>query len=40
MSGDWLLPRAEYFAKWLLGGERTPVDVMELNNEVEQSGGR
>jgi len=34
----WL--RAEYFAKWLLGDERTAIDVMELNNEAAQSGGR
>ena len=31
--------RAEYFAKWLLGDERTAADIMELNNEKEQSGG-
>jgi len=39
MSDYWFWLRAEYFAKHLLGDERTAVDIMELNNEREQSGG-
>jgi len=39
MSDYWFWLRAEYFSKWLLGDERTAVDVMELNNETEQNGG-
>ena len=40
MSNYWFWLRAEYFAKHLLGDERTAADIMELNNEREQSGGR
>jgi dipeptidyl aminopeptidase/acylaminoacyl peptidase len=35
----WFWLRAEYFAKWLLGDERTAVDIAELNNEKEQTAG-
>ncbi|NJD19899.1 MAG: S9 family peptidase, partial [Gemmatimonadetes bacterium] len=35
----WFWLRAEYFAKWLLGDERTAIDIMELNNEKEQTAG-
>jgi dipeptidyl-peptidase 4 len=37
MSNYWFWLRAEYFAKHLLGDYRTAVDIMELNNEREQS---
>jgi len=37
MSDYWFWLRAEYFAKYLLGDERTAADVVELNNEREQS---
>jgi hypothetical protein len=40
MGDYWFWLRAEYFAKHLLGDERKAVDIMELNNEREQSGGR
>ena len=41
MGNYWFWPRAEYFAKHLLGDERTAADITELNNEQEQSrGGR
>ncbi len=40
MGNYWFWLRAEYFAKHLLGDERTAADVMELNNFVEQSSGR
>ncbi len=40
MGNYWFWLRAEYFAKHLLGDERTAADIMELNNFVEQSGGR
>ncbi len=36
----WFWLRAEYFAQHLLGDDRKAVDIMELNNEQEQSGGR
>jgi dipeptidyl aminopeptidase/acylaminoacyl peptidase len=39
MSDYWFWLRAEYFAKHLLGDERTAVDIAELNNEREQTGG-
>jgi hypothetical protein len=35
MSDYWFWLRAEYFAKWLLGDERTAVDIAELNNEKD-----
>ncbi len=40
MGNYWFWLRAEFFAKHLLGDERKAADVMELNNFVEQSGGR
>jgi len=40
MSNYWFWLRAEYFAKHLLGDYRTAADIMELNNEREQTGGR
>jgi dipeptidyl-peptidase-4 len=40
MGNYWFWLRAEYFAKHLLGDERTAADIMELNNVQEQSGGR
>jgi len=40
MSDYWFWLRAEYFAQWLLGAERTGVDVIELNNARPQGGGR
>jgi len=40
MSDYWFWLRAEYFARHLLGAERTDADVMELNNERPQAGGR
>jgi len=40
MGNFWFWLRAEYFAKHLLGDERTAADIDELNNEQEQSGGR
>jgi dipeptidyl aminopeptidase/acylaminoacyl peptidase len=40
-SGDyWYWLRAEYFAKHLLGDERTAPDITELNLEREQTGRR
>lgn len=39
MSDYWFWLRAEYFAKHLLGDERTAADITELNNEKEQTGG-
>ncbi len=33
MGDYWFWLRAEYFAKQLLGDERTAADIMELNNE-------
>jgi dipeptidyl aminopeptidase/acylaminoacyl peptidase len=40
MSNYWFWLRAEYFAQHLLGDDRKARDIMELNNEQEQSGGR
>ncbi len=40
MSDYWFWLRAEYFARHLLGAERPAVDIMELNNERPQDGGR
>jgi dipeptidyl aminopeptidase/acylaminoacyl peptidase len=40
MGDYWYWLRAEYFAKHLLGDERTAADIMEINNEREQSRGR
>jgi dipeptidyl aminopeptidase/acylaminoacyl peptidase len=34
----WVL--ADYYAKWLLGDFSQPVDIMEMNREIEQSGKR
>lgn len=39
MSDYWFWLRAEYFVKHLLGDERFSADIMELNNEREQTGG-
>jgi dipeptidyl aminopeptidase/acylaminoacyl peptidase len=39
MGDYWFWLRAEYFVKHLLGDERFNADIMELNNEREQSGG-
>ncbi|MEJ2542256.1 MAG: DPP IV N-terminal domain-containing protein, partial [Gemmatimonadota bacterium] len=39
MSDYWFWLRAEYFVKHLLGDERFSADIMELNNEHEQTGG-
>jgi len=40
-SGNyWFWMQAEYFAKHLLGDDRTAADIWEINNETEQSGGR
>lgn len=32
--------QADYFAKWLLGDFSQPVDVVEINKEIEQSGSK
>ena len=40
MGNYWFWLRAEYFAQHLLGDDRKAADIMELNNVVEQSGGR
>lgn len=40
MSNYWFWLRAEYFVKHLIGDERGAADIMELNNEQEQTGGR
>ena len=40
MGNYWFWMQAEYFAKHLLGDERTAADIWEINNETEQSGGR
>ena len=40
MGDYWFWLRAEYFAKHLLGDERTAPDIMELNNERAQTRGR
>lgn len=34
----WVL--ADYYAKWLMGDFSQPVDIMEMNREIEQSGRR
>jgi dipeptidyl aminopeptidase/acylaminoacyl peptidase len=34
----WVL--ADYYAKWLIGDFSQPVDIMEMNREIEQSGKR
>jgi dipeptidyl aminopeptidase/acylaminoacyl peptidase len=40
-SGDyWYWLRAEYFVRNLMGDYRWSADIIELNNEKEQSGGR
>ena len=39
MGDYWFWLRAEYFAKHLLGDERTAADIMELNNHRPQTGG-
>jgi len=39
MGNYWFWLRAEYFAQHLLGDDRKAVDIMELNNVQEQSGG-
>ncbi len=40
MGNYWFWMQAEYFAKHLLGDDRTAADIWEINNETEQSGGR
>ena len=40
MGNYWFWLRAEYFAQHLLGDDRKAADILELNNEQEQSGGR
>ncbi len=40
MGDYWFWLRAEYFAQHLLGDYRTAADIMELNNERAQTGGR
>jgi len=40
MGNYWFWLRAEYFAKHLLGDERRAADVVELNNEQEQTSRR
>jgi hypothetical protein len=39
MGDYWFWLRAEYFVKHLLGDVRFSADIMELNNETEQSRG-
>ncbi len=39
MGDYWFWLRAEYFAKHLLGEERTAADITELNNHRPQTGG-
>ncbi|HWJ28718.1 MAG TPA: DPP IV N-terminal domain-containing protein, partial [Flavisolibacter sp.] len=34
----WVL--ADYYSKWLLGDFSQPIDIMEMNREVEQSGNK
>jgi dipeptidyl aminopeptidase/acylaminoacyl peptidase len=40
MSDYWFWLRAEYFVQHLLGDTRWDVNIAELNNEREQTGGR
>ena len=40
MGDYWFWLRAEYFAQHLLGADRSDADVVELNNEQPQAGGR
>ena len=40
MGNYWFWLRAEYFAQHLLGAVRPDADVVELNNEQPQAGGR
>ncbi len=40
MGDYWFWLRAEYFAQHLLGADRPEADLMELNNERPQAGGR
>jgi len=32
--------QADYFSKWLLGDFSQPVDVVEINKEIEQTGNK
>jgi hypothetical protein len=34
----WLM--ADYFSQWLLGDFSQPVDMLEMNREIEQSGNK
>jgi dipeptidyl-peptidase-4 len=40
MSDYWFWIRADYFAKWLLGDFSQTVDLIELQREKEQKGGK
>jgi dipeptidyl-peptidase-4 len=40
MSDYWFWIRADYFCKWLLGDFSQTVDLIELQREKEQKGGR
>jgi dipeptidyl-peptidase-4 len=31
---------ADYYAKWLLGDFSQPVDMLEMNREIEMSGNK
>ncbi|GAC1431460.1 MAG: hypothetical protein NVSMB7_07540 [Chitinophagaceae bacterium] len=31
---------ADYYSKWLLGDFSQPVDIVEMNREIEQTGSR
>jgi hypothetical protein len=30
----------DYFSKWLLGDFSQPVDIMEMNREIQQTGNK
>jgi hypothetical protein len=30
----------DYFSKWLLGDFSQPVDIMEINREIQQTGNK
>ena len=40
MGNYWFWLRAEYFVKHLLGSERGNANIVELDNEQEQTRGR
>jgi hypothetical protein len=41
MSEYWFWRMADYFSRYLLGdSQEAPVDIVEMNREVEQTGKR